>query len=179
MKKLLIALVIAVVSLGAVDLNGKIGMGLGFAPDGEIEGIHLPVIDIAVTRYGLSPTMAIEPIFQFTMQSVGNGDTETYTNIKLAGLINHIMMGHQKTNVYLKGGLGLGIASSDAPETEISFELPFGFGLEHFVSEHFSINLAAISGFKYISNPQGYEGSNLVIKLGNDKPFAFYLLWYY
>jgi hypothetical protein len=57
---------------------------------------------------------------------------------------------------------------------EIGFSLPFGFGLEHFISDHFSLNLAALSGFSFSS-----ASSQMEVKLGNDKPFAFYLLWYY
>lgn len=181
MKKILIGLVVTVMMLGAVSLDGKIGMGLGFAPDGDIDGFSIPIIDIAVTRYGLSPTRAIEPIFQFTMKSMGDGADVTSTGVKLSGLLNFLLRGHKKTNIYGKIGLGFGFSSSGitGAETEITFELPFGFGIEHFCSEHFSINLAAISGFRYISNPQYMEGSDLTLKLGNDKPFAFYLLWYY
>jgi len=181
MKKLIVGIAAIVAMVSAVDLDGKIGMGLGWAPDGEeiVTGIEFPVVDIAVTRYGLSPTMAIEPIIQFTMYNESDGASETDTDIKFAGLLNFLVKGHNKTNIYGKGGLGFGISSVEGGETEIVFELPFGFGLEHFCSEHFSINLAALSGFRYVSNPDNVSGSTIQIKLGNDKPFAFYLLWYY
>uniref|UniRef100_A0A7C4XVB3 Outer membrane protein beta-barrel domain-containing protein n=1 Tax=candidate division WOR-3 bacterium TaxID=2052148 RepID=A0A7C4XVB3_UNCW3 len=185
MKRISILFALIICTLGAVELQGRIGMGLGFAPDGVEyfmgEPIALPIVDIGVTKYGLSPSMAIEPIVQFTMISVGDGGSVTSTKIKFFGLFDFLLKGHKKTNIYGKAGLGLGMSSTGVTdqETEISFELPFGFGLEHFCSEHFSINLCAMSGLKYVSNPANEEGSYLALKLGNDKPFAFYLLWYY
>jgi hypothetical protein len=176
MKKFIVFLLSAVVMLVAVDLDGKIGMGLGFSPDTYLEGsaLGLPVIDIAVTKIGLKPHLAVEPIAQFTLS--GNGGTDIY--FALSALGNWIIRGHRKTNLYAKLGLGFMLDTSD-PETMFGFNLPFGFGLEHFVSEHFSLNLSALSGFTYISNPQNTSGSHYELKLGNQKPFAFYLLWYY
>lgn len=180
MRKGAIALLSIIVLVGAYDLSGHIGMGLGFTPDVFQETgaglIPLPVVDLAVTRIGLNPNLSIEPIFQFTMQDRTN--TSVFVNI--AGLINYLVKGHQKTNLYVKAGLGFIIDSpGGGADTEFGFNLPFGFGLEHFVSEHFSLNLAALSGFTFISNPPGGGDSYMEVKLGNAKPFAFYLLWYY
>ncbi len=178
MKRIIIALFLIVVTLGAKDLYGMIGMGLGFSPDvyqesGEY-GFGFPIIDIAVTKIGMSPTMAIEPIGQFTLAS--DGGTEVHFLLSVLG--DFLLKGHSKTNIYAKAGLGFVINTGD-PETMFGFNLPFGFGLEHFVSDQFSINLSALSGFTYISNSNNQSGSNLEFKLGNEKPFAFYLLWYY
>jgi len=177
MRKFLILFVGAVVLLQAHNLAGKIGMGLGFSPDTYLQGSAwgFPVIDIAVTKIGLKPALALEPILQFTY--TGDGASGVY--FALSGLANFLMKGHSKTNIY--GKLGLGFLIDTRPtDTEFGFTLPFGFGLEHFVSEHFSINLAAMSGFTYISNPPPtYSGDNFEFRLGNEKPFAFYLLWYY
>ncbi len=176
MRKFLILLVGIVILLQAHDLEGKIGMGLGFSPDTYLEGSAwgFPVIDIAVTKIGLKPKLALEPIVQFSL--AGNGASNVY--FALSALGNFLLKGHNKTNLYGKLGIGFKIDTSD-PETMFGFNLPFGFGLEHFVSEHFSINLSALSGFTYISNPQNVSGSYYEFKLGNEKPFAFYLLWYY
>ena len=176
MKKLVLVVLVTFAMVSAVNLNGKIGMGLGFSPDTYQEGnvLGFPVIDIAVTKIGLKPRMAIEPIIQFTLS--GDGDSDIY--FALSGLGNFLVKGHNKTNLYTKLGLGFVLDTSD-PETMFGFSLPFGIGLEHFASEHFSINLAAMSGFTYISNPQNVDGSYYELKLGNKKPFTFYLLWYY
>ena len=170
---LAILLLASVGLLNAVDLDGRIGMGLGWSPQSTNVGglIVLPVTDIAVTRIGLSPSLAVEPIFQFTFDS---GDSLDYLLFKLSALGNFLMKGHAKTNLYAKAGLGIAMDKYGGGDMEFAFNLPFGFGLEHFCSEHFSINLAALSGFSFSS-----AGSLMEIKLGNDKPFAFYLMWYY
>ena len=180
MKKIWIGLFACVIILSAVDLEGKIGMGLGFSPDTYQEsgglGLSLPIIDIAVTKIGLSPKMAIEPIIQFTLKGAG----ATSVHVALSGLGDFLVKGHNKTNLYGKAGLGFMINSpGGGAETTFGFNLPFGFGLEHFVSENFSINLTALSGITFISNPTTGGDSYLEFKLGNEKPFAFYLLWYY
>jgi hypothetical protein len=173
-KTLLALLLLASVSLlSAVDLDGKIGMGIGWSPQSTNVGglIVLPITDIAVTRVGLGPKLAVEPIFQFTFDS---GDSLDYLLFKLAALGDFLMKGHTKTNLYAKAGLGIAMEKYGSADMEFAFQLPFGFGLEHYVSDHFSINLAALSGLSFSS-----AGSQIEVKLGNDKPFAFYLMWYY
>lgn len=177
-----IALLVLIAMLGAFDLSERIGMGLGFTPDVYLESnagglIVLPVVDLAVTRIGLNPKLVFEPLCQFTLKNV-NDNTSIY--FSLSGLGNFLMKGHEKTNLYAKAGLGFMLFSpGGGADSEFGFNLPFGFGLEHFVSEHFSLNLAALSGFTFISNPPGGGDSYMEIKLGNAKPFAFYLVWYY
>jgi hypothetical protein len=181
MKRGAIALIIFITTISAFDLTGCIGMGLGFSPDvyqeSTSELITLPVVDLAVTRIGLNPKLTLEPIFQFTLK---NANDNTIIDFALSALGNFLMKGHQKTNLYAKAGLGLMIHSPGGNvDSEFGFNLPFGFGLEHFVSEHFSLNLAALSGFTFISNPPGGGDSYIEVKLGNAKPFAFYMVWYY
>jgi hypothetical protein len=164
--------------LSAVDLEGNIGMGLGFSPDTYLQGsaYGFPVIDIAVTRIGLGPKLAIEPIAQFTW--VSDGVDGVYFDLSVLG--NFLLRGHKKTNLYGKAGLGF-LIDDRYTDTMFGFNLPFGFGIEHFASDHFSINLTALSGLTYISNPPppAMTDSHFELKLGNEKPFAFYLLWYY
>ncbi len=181
MKKGAIALFALIAILGAYDLTGRIGMGLGFTPDTYLESstgtFALPVIDLAVTRIGMNPKLVLEPIFQFTLK---NANDNTSMNFALSALGNFLFKGHQKTNLYAKAGIGFMLyAPGGNADTEFGFNLPFGFGLEHFVSEHFSLNLAALSGFTFISNPPVAGDSYMEVKLGNAKPFAFYLVWYY
>lgn len=175
MRKFLLAtlLLVSVGLLSAVDLDGRIGMGIGWSPEATNVGglFTLPVTDIAVTRIGLGPKLAVEPIFQFTFDT---GDSLKYLLFKLYGLGNFLIKGHAKTNFYAKAGLGLSMDKVGSGDMNVAFHLPFGFGIEHFCSEHFSINLAALSGFAFSS-----AGSQMEVKIGNDKPFAFYLLWYY
>jgi hypothetical protein len=175
MRKTLLAILLLASAglLNAFDLDGRFGMGLGWSPGGTNMGslLFLPVTDIAVTRIGLGPNLAVEPIFQFTFDS---GDSFDYLLFKLSALGNFLLKGHAKTNLYAKAGLGLVMDKYGSGDMEIGFSLPFGFGLEHFISDHFSLNLAALSGFSFSS-----ASSQMEVKLGNDKPFAFYLLWYY
>jgi len=175
MRKTLLAILLlaSVGLLNAVDMDGKIGMGLGWSPENTNIGglVLLPVTDIAVTRIGLGPKLVVEPIFQFTFDS---GDSLDYLLVKLAALGNFLLKGHEKTNLYAKAGLGVIMDKYGSADMEFAFQLPFGFGIEHFCSDHFSINLAALSGFSFNS-----RGSQMEFKLGNNKPFAFYLMWYY
>uniref|UniRef100_A0A7C6EFY9 Outer membrane protein beta-barrel domain-containing protein n=1 Tax=candidate division WOR-3 bacterium TaxID=2052148 RepID=A0A7C6EFY9_UNCW3 len=181
MKKGAIALLSIIVMVCGFDLTGRIGMGLGFSPDvyqeSSNELITLPVIDLAVTRIGLNSKFAVEPIFQFTLR---NANDRTSINLAVSGLGNFLMKGHQKTNLYAKAGFGFMLFSpGGGADTEFGFNLPFGFGLEHFVSEHFSLNLAALSGFTFISNPPAGGDTYMEVRIGNAKPFAFYMVWYY
>ncbi|MGB9720849.1 MAG: hypothetical protein ACPL28_05145 [bacterium] len=182
MKRGTFALLAIIALVNAFDLSGRIGMGLGFTPDVYLESdaggvITLPVIDLAVTRIGLNPKLALEPMFLFALE---NRNDNTSINFALAGLGNFLFKGHQKTNLYAKVGLGFMLYSPGGnADTRFGFNLPFGFGLEHFVSEYFSLNLAALSGFTFISNPPGGGDSYMQVKLGNARPFAFYLVWYY
>lgn len=185
MKYVFIGLTAMTAMLGAVNLEGRVGMGLGFSPDTYLEGagaaIGIPIIDLAVTKLGLNPKISLEPLLQFSMTSIGNGTSVTQTTFKIQGLADYLVKGHSKTNLYGKFGLGLLFFSpGGGANSEVGFNLPFGVGLEHFLSDHFSVNLAALSGITFISNPPiaGAE-SYMNFKLGNDKPFAFYLLWYY
>jgi hypothetical protein len=180
MKKVLFGVLGLAIAAAGVSLDGRIGMGIGLSPDTYFEsaalGLPLPVIDMAATRIGLNPKLSVEPILLFDM--VDYGDTEMKLGLSI--LCNFLMKGHQKTNLYTKAGIGFVLDSpAGAGETQFGFNLPFGFGLEHFVSEHFSLNLSALSGITFISNYGHGTESLMELKLGNAKPFAFYLLWYY
>jgi len=173
MKKILLVAALAI-SLGvAVDLDGRIGMGLGWSPSQtDVGGILLPVTDIAVTRIGLGPKLSVEPIFQFTTSDMEGIDMY----FKLYCLGNYVFKSHSKTNVYLKGGLGFSLLDeTGGGDALVTFGVPFGFGLEYFCGEHWSVNFASLSGLQIAS--QG--GTQTEIKFGNDKPFAFYFLFYY
>ncbi len=184
MKKILIAITVTLVMAGAVDLDGRIGMGLGFAPDiysgipdtsfFGLFDLGFGSVDIAVTRFGLNEKWSLEPIAQLMFDGNGEGAIRLY----IAGLGNMLLKGHSKTNLYGKIGFGF-MLDTHGSEDEFGIQLPFGFGLEHFINNHFSINLAALSGFNYISHPRGGLGSYYSLRLGNEKPFAIYVLWYY
>jgi len=173
MKKILLVVALAFSVGVAVDLDGRIGMGLGWSPSQtDIGGILLPVTDIAVTRIGLGPKLSVEPVFQFTMSDFEGVDM----HFRLYCLANMLFKGHEKTNVYLKGGLGFGMTDyTGGGDALIEVAVPFGFGLEYFCGEHWSVNFSSLSGL--VLQSQGE--SEVEIKLGNDKPFAFFFLFYY
>lgn len=173
MKKILLVVALALSLGAAVDLDGRIGMGLGWSPSRENVGeFVLPVTDIAVTRIGLGPKLSVEPIFQFTMSDFDQIDMY----FKLYCLGNILFKGHEKTNIYLKGGLGFSMLDQEGGgDALVTIGLPFGFGLEYFCGKHWSVNFASLSGLQIAS--QG--DSQVEIKLGNDKPFSFYFLFYY
>jgi|UniRef100_A0A7V3VTE0 hypothetical protein len=181
MQRGIFALLSIIALVCGFDMTGRIGMGLGFSPDVYQESanelIALSVVDLAVTRIGLNSKLVIEPVFQFTLKNAMDNTNVYFT---ISGLGNFVMKGHQKTNLYAKAGLGFMLFSpGGGEETIFGFNLPFGFGLEHFVSEHFSLNLAALSGFTFISNPPEGGDTYMEVKFGNAKPFAFYMVWYY
>lgn len=173
MKKILLVVALAFSVAVAVDLDGRIGMGLGWSPSREAVGeFVLPVTDIAVTRIGLGPKLSVEPIFQFTMSDFEAIDMR----FKLYCLANMLFKGHSKTNVYLKGGLGFGMTDFEGGgDALVEIGVPFGFGLEYFCGEHWSVNFSSLSGLQLMSRGD----SEVEIKLGNDKPFAFFFLFYY
>jgi len=175
MRKTLLAILLlaSVGLLSAVDLDGRIGMGFGWSPEGQtnVGNNVFPITDIAVTRIGLGPKLAVEPIFQFNLS---NANDVTSYYFKLYGLGNLMIKGNTSTNLYAKVGLGISLNKVGNADAPIAFGLPFGFGIEHFCGEHFSINLAALSGINFVTEPSSFQ-----VRLGNDQPFAFYVLWYY
>ena len=91
------------------------------------------------------------------------------------------MKEHEKTNVYFKSGISLTVDNPPTTRANTIFGLAFGFGIEHFISDYFSIDLSALSSYAVTS-----YGEELPEEASS--PYDFYLgngnirisvLWYY
>ncbi len=175
MKKLIPLLLILLISTAlAVDMKGKIGMGVGWN-SGIPGGGVFP--NTAVTKLGLGERMILEPVFGFTLISESSGgSSEQTTHFFLMALFDYTFLSHEKTNIYGKAGLKFGFYNPPFGISTNEFGLPVGVGLEHFVSEHFSIDLNTISGLTFTSYEGG--GSRTIISL-NNQIFVLGLVWYY
>ncbi len=158
----------------AVDLKGKIGLGTGWVIPPPVDeygySVSLLTPTLIATKVGIASRLAIEPTFQFT--SISNDEKASL--FTLCGLVNYLFLGHKKTNIYLKGGFAFTTASVGGTTVFSQFGLPIGVGLEHWVSEHFSIELSPIGGF-FIQN-EPFDAT--IFSLGN-ATLNLALIWYY
>lgn len=180
MKKILVVVVCLSGVLSAKSLKGSFGMGIGWSPLAYINNGNFPTPDFVVTKLGISDKLTLEPLIGFDFASYSNEESESGSLIQLQGLLGYIFREHKKTNIYLKGGIGFIVESppgDDPYSSAFGIGIPFGFGLEHFVSDYFSINLTALSGFSFISINEP-DGSITSFSLGNHKIFIS-LMWYY
>ncbi|MEO0233068.1 MAG: DUF2715 domain-containing protein [candidate division WOR-3 bacterium] len=180
MKKILVVVVCIVGLLSAKNLKGSFGMGIGWSPLAYVSTRDFPTPDFVITKIGVSDKIIIEPLIGFDFTSYSNGASESGSLIQLQGILGYIFREHKKTNIYLKGGIGFMVESppGDTPySSAFGIGIPFGFGLEHFFSDYFSINLDAFSGFSFI-NINDPDGSETSFSLGNHKIFIS-LMWYY
>lgn len=91
------------------------------------------------------------------------------------------MLSHSKTNVYAKAGLGLSSVKQSYPEvTSTHITVPLGLGLEHFVGEHFSVDLDARMGLQFTLVDDGSSSDTRELDLAlRNWPVGAGLLWYY
>ncbi|MEO0099545.1 MAG: DUF2715 domain-containing protein [candidate division WOR-3 bacterium] len=158
----------------AVDLKGKIGFGAGWlipAPQDEYGlGLGLLSPNVVTTRIGLSSRIVIEPNFQIL--SVAND--EKASAFILRGLFDYAFLEHEKTNISPKIGFEFATSSEGGATLFSGFGLPLGIGLEHWLSEHFSIDLTTISGIYFQTEPH----KATTFTLGNTA-LTVCLIWYY
>ena len=172
------ALLLLVGTMSSVDMAGHFGMGVGFSP--SVSSALVPM-DIAVTKFGLSNKIALEPIVHLHYVMKSNDTKTTDVNSFFELLVDYTFKSHEQTNVYLKAGLGGG---TDVPEgaakSSYLLEVPMGFGLEYFFVRRFSANLSALSAIEFTLNPGNVDGTEISTRLGNYRPsFYFNLFWYY
>jgi hypothetical protein len=176
MKKFLF-LVILFVSFSSLakSMEGSLGMGIGWN-----NGASLLNPNAYVTKIGLSSNLAIEPEFYLSAQKSGIMGG-AYTEYGISLLLDIIMKEHEKTNVYFKGGLVLDVDNPPTTNATTNWGFAFGFGIEHFISDFFAIDLSALSSYVVTS-----YGEELPEDASN--PYNFYLgngnlrigaLWYY
>jgi hypothetical protein len=163
MKKLFpLFLILALSTVFAVDMSGKIGMGAGwtlgsgFAPN------------TAITKFGLGEKLVLEPSFTFSYMKNGEG---TY-HFDLQALFAYALMAHEKTNFYAKAGISFG--TQKEPKMT-SFGIPLGLGLEHFISDHFAVDVNHVMGFGYTK----YDESKMMNFTITTTNLTAGLVWYY
>ncbi len=172
---LLVVAVLVSLSSFAKSMEGNLGMGIGWS-----NGASLLNPNTYVTKIGMGSNWVLEPELYLSAEKTGLYGG-AYTEYGVSVLIDYIMKGHEKTNVYFKGGLGLDVDNPPTTRANTIFGLSFGFGIEHFISDYFSIDLSALSSYAVTSFgeelPEDATG-----------PYDFYLgngnirisvLWYY
>uniref|UniRef100_A0A7C6AA19 Outer membrane protein beta-barrel domain-containing protein n=1 Tax=candidate division WOR-3 bacterium TaxID=2052148 RepID=A0A7C6AA19_UNCW3 len=164
MKKLIPLFLMLVISTAlAVDMKGKIGMGVGWTVNSEIFAPNA-----VITKYGLGENLVLEPSLTFSYNK--NGEGSYLFDLKL--LFAYALMAHEKTNLYAKAGISFGMQKT--PKMT-SFGIPLGLGLEHFLSDHFAVDVNHVMGFAYTK----YDESKLMNFTITTSNLTAGLVWYY
>ncbi len=164
MKKLFpLFLILALSTVLAVDMKGKIGMGAGWTVNSEIFAPNA-----VITKYGMGENLVLEPSLTFVYDK--NGEGSYYFDLR--ALFAYALMAHEKTNFYAKAGIFFGIQKT--PKLT-SFGIPLGLGLEHFISDHFAVDISHIMGFGYTKYD---ETKQMSFKITTTNLTAG-LVWYY
>lgn len=164
MKKFIPLFLILFISTAlAVDMKGKIGMGAGWTVNSEIFAPNA-----VITKYGLDENLVLEPSLTFSYDK--NGEGNYLFDLKL--LFAYALMAHEKTNLYAKAGIFFGMLKT--PKTT-SFGIPLGLGLEHFISDHFAVDINHVMGFGYIKSDE----SKLMHFTITTTNLTAGLVWYY
>lgn len=164
MKKLIpLFLILAVSMVFAVDMSGKMGVGVGW-----MVGSDAFAPNVVILKKALGEKLVLEPVLNFWYTK--NGDANY--NFDLQALFAFAIMAHEKTNFYAKAGISFGMMKT--PKTT-SFGIPLGLGLEHFISEHFSVDLNHVMGFGYTK----YDDTKLMKFTITTTVLNAGLVWYY
>jgi len=166
MKKLFpLFLILAVSMVFAVDMKDKMGIGVGW-----MVGSETFAPNVVILKKALGEKLVLEPVLNFWYTK--NGDANY--NFDLQVLFAYAIKAHEKTNFYAKAGISFGMMKT--PKIT-SFGIPLGLGLEHFISEHFSVDLNHVMGFGYTkyddddSNEMKFTITTIDLNAG--------LVWYY
>ncbi len=157
----------------AKSMDDFIGLGIGWS-----NSAYLFEPNTYVTKLGVTPNLVLEPEFYLAAQRDEFGDVDTQYGISL--LLAPTIRQHEKTNLYLKGGLSFDVNNPARISATSYLGLVGGFGIEHFISDYFSIDLSALSSYIITSYGEDYGDIS--------SPYDFYLgngnlrvavLWYY
>ncbi len=175
----------------AVDLKGKLGMGARWW--------GVPFIALATTRYGFTSKFSAEPVLGYYRwhDEYTSGDTshtssseDKYSLLLVGGLGNFSVRANAKGNVYIRIGglLATGNRSYSSNGHKRSGEMRgygalVGYGLEHFVSEHFAISVGMLSCWwmytdEYVRDAFTSKSSISGLIFGNQL-LDFAVMWYY
>lgn len=174
MKKLFPLFLILTLSIVfAVDMSGKFGMGVGWTVGSEGFGPHY-----ATTKFGLGEKLVLEPTLHFSYTSYSSEGVDDYEyNLDLAVLFAYALMAQEKTNLYGKAGIGFGLSvpTMDGGISTTFFGIPLRLGFEHFMSEHFAVDLNAKMGLNF--NKTGdTETTNFTL---SNQAITAGFVWYY
>lgn len=163
MKKLLpLFLIFALSTVFAVDMSGKLGMGIGWT----VGSSGIP--DAAITKFALGEKLVLEPTLTFDYESNDEKNHELDLNLLLA----YALMAHERTNFYAKAGISFGLVKE--PKMT-SFGIPLGLGLEYFVNEHFAVDINHVMGFEYTK----YDETKMMNFTITTTNLTAGLVWYY
>jgi hypothetical protein len=155
-------------------MDGSLGMGIGWSG-----GASLLNPNTYVTKIGISSSLVLEP--ELYLSAARGTSDNVYTEYGLSLLLDFLMKEHEKTNVYFKCGVSLTVDNPPSTRADTYFGFAFGFGIEHFISDYFSVDLSALSS--YIITSYGED-----LPPDATSPYTFYLgngnlrisvLWYY
>lgn len=162
-KFLPLFLIIALSTVLAVDMSDKIGMGAGWTVNSSIFAPNA-----VITKYGIGENLVLEPSLTFSYEKNGEGSY----NFDLRTLFAYALKAHEKTNFYAKAGISFMIEKT--PKLT-GFGIPLGLGLEHFLSDHFAVDINHTMGFGYIKYDESEE-MHFTITTTN---LTAGLVWYY
>jgi hypothetical protein len=170
MRRLMVLyLALALSTAFGVDMRHRFGMGVAWTTGQS----GLAPID-GLMKYGLSEWIVLEPTLHLTTTTTYTDGRSTY-DLSVAAVLAYVVRANARTNVYAKAGLGFASRMPDNEEYTSSLLVPLGLGLEHFVSDHFSVDLDARMG---LVSTWGYGDQPTDLTLGN-KVLGAGLLWYY
>jgi hypothetical protein len=174
MKKLfLLFLIVGLSTTFAVDMKGKIGMGVGWTM-----GTTGFKPDYAITKIGISSNSVLEPtLYYYSIEEPTLLFPTRVTHLYLSLVFATAIKAHEKTNLYSKFGFEFGYDKPATGSSVTAIGTPIGFGLEHFISEHFAVDLNAIMVDLYISS--GDNGFNVNMFILSNKAINAGLVWYY
>jgi hypothetical protein len=160
-----------------------------------------PFFPIATTRYGISAKISLEPLLGYytwteDYESEREEEDTTYSYSSreksslflIGGLTNYALRGNAKSNVYMRIGVIIATGTWESSSSRTSsktfgYGLLLGYGLEHFISKHFAINMGVLSCLwlyrdEYIGRTFTSKKTSSGLIFGNQL-LDFTLIWYY
>jgi hypothetical protein len=183
----------------AVDMNGKIGFGVGSAGGNSILIPSNINMDIGITK-----SIIIEPTLIFgtyisdlkldSLSPTSDSVKRTTTDIQLGCRALFTLLNKEKSNFYVTGGFLIGMpkyvyedysANPDKDtQSEMDYAIFLGLALEHFVTSNFSVRIISEGGYSGSTyteenkdSKKQYDKGISDIVIGNTN-FGIFFNWY-